>query len=220
MKDSKLFSSYAGNENPRRLLIEGDSGIGKTTFCRHLAYEWARGNITWDDKFKMVFLIDVRMIHKKGREIEDVILEQCLPFSFKKSREEIAAVLQKHQKQVLFIFDGIESQRQTQALNVLYPDTNRYPEAAVLATINRNFVSSVLLQNFDTRLVLMGQHHEDQEEIVRSYSRLTQKPLTVFQPLLSQLHREDDDETAAETISNGQTQNGSSNSSQNRRTWK
>jgi hypothetical protein len=188
VKDSQLFDAYDTNENPRRLLLEGASGIGKTTFCRHLAYEWARGNLTFSEKFKIVFHIDVRMIHKKHKEIEDVILDQCLPFSYKKSKDEITSVLQTNQQQVLFIFDAIESQRQTQALSVVFG--NRYPEAGVIATINKSFVTANLLQNFDTRLILAGQHHEDQVNIVRNYSRLVQRPIGVFQPLINRIYTE------------------------------
>ena len=60
-----------------------------------------------------------------GKEIEEVILEQCLPFSFKKSRDEMAAMLKKNQKHVLFLIDGVVTEKHINALSVIYLDANR-----------------------------------------------------------------------------------------------
>lgn len=193
---SALFDSYSKNEFPQRLLIEGASGVGKTTLCRYLVYEWARGNLTWGERFKLVFHIDMRMIHKKSKEIEDVLLEQCLPFSFKKSHDEIAAILRKHQKNVLFVLDGVDSQKPMNVMSVLSHDTNRYPDAAVIATIDSNLETHAILLHFDTRLMLVGLRHDEQKLVVENYSKLTQQRIELFDPLLKNLQAIDDNDTS------------------------
>ncbi len=35
---------------PKRLLVLGRAGIGKTTLCRRLAYQWATGEL-WRDRY-------------------------------------------------------------------------------------------------------------------------------------------------------------------------
>ena len=43
MKD--MFNSLSmGDTTIRKVLIEGEPGIGKTTLCCKLAYDWAKGS--------------------------------------------------------------------------------------------------------------------------------------------------------------------------------
>ena len=60
-------------------LVEGSPGIGKTTFCLKLAYDWARGKIPTEcsfPKFEFVLLLKCRDI---DGDIMDTIREQLLP---------------------------------------------------------------------------------------------------------------------------------------------
>ena len=60
-------------------LVEGSPGIGKTTFCLKLAYDWAHGKIPAEcsfPKFELMLLLKCRDIHK---DIMETISEQLLP---------------------------------------------------------------------------------------------------------------------------------------------
>ena len=39
-----IFKAHAECQSPRTVLIEGDPGMGKTTYCQKLAYDWATKN--------------------------------------------------------------------------------------------------------------------------------------------------------------------------------
>ena len=46
-----IFKAHAECQRPRTVLIEGDPGMGKTTYCQKLAYDWATKQNEWDPSF-------------------------------------------------------------------------------------------------------------------------------------------------------------------------
>jgi len=52
------FTSVSCSEQPRRILIEGAPGIGKTVLAKEIAYRWANGELLKD--CKLVFLVYLR----------------------------------------------------------------------------------------------------------------------------------------------------------------
>jgi HEAT repeat protein len=50
--------------NPKKILISGRAGIGKTTFCQYVAYQWARRKM-WE-QYQLVVLIPLRMLTEKN----------------------------------------------------------------------------------------------------------------------------------------------------------
>ena len=68
--------------NPRVVLIEGNPGMGKTTYCQKLAYDWSVGEIPSEASFpevKILLLLKCRDMHMKTANIEEAIDDQLLP---------------------------------------------------------------------------------------------------------------------------------------------
>ena len=94
-------------------LVEGSPGIGKTTFCLKLAYDWAYGNIPSEcsfPKFEFVFLLKCRDIHG---DIMEAISEQLLPrdMDMEKSVEKLLHLMKNIHNQerlMLIILDGLD----------------------------------------------------------------------------------------------------------------
>ena len=92
-------------------IVEGSPGIGKTTFCLKLAYDWAHGNIPPEcsfPKFKFVFLLKCRDI---DGDIVESISEQLLPRDMEKSVEKLLHLLKDIRDQerlMLIILDGLD----------------------------------------------------------------------------------------------------------------
>ena len=85
-------------------IVEGSPGIGKTTFCLKLAYDWAHGNIP----FKFVFLLKCRDI---DGDIMEAISEQLLPRDMEKSLEKLLHLMKdirNQKKLMLIILDGLD----------------------------------------------------------------------------------------------------------------
>ena len=91
-------------------LVEGSPGIGKTTFCLKLAYDWAHGKIPAEcsfPKFELMLLLKCRDIHK---DIMESISEQLLPEDVEKTKERLFDFLQNihNQEKTLIILDGLD----------------------------------------------------------------------------------------------------------------
>ena len=85
-------------------IVEGSPGIGKTTFCLKLAYDWAHGNIP----FEFVFLLKCRDI---DGDIMEAISEQLLPRDMEKSVEKLLRLMKdirNQEKLMLIILDGLD----------------------------------------------------------------------------------------------------------------
>ena len=92
-------------------IVEGSPGIGKTTFCLKLAYDWAHGNIPSEcsfPKFEFVFLLKCRDI---DGDIMEAISEQLLPRDMEKSVEKLLHFMKdihNQERLILIILDGLD----------------------------------------------------------------------------------------------------------------
>ena len=91
-------------------IIEGSPGIGKSTFCLKLAYDWANQSSSPASfpEFKLVLLLKCRDIHG---DLTEAITEQLFPEDMSKdAREELLRFLEdiEKQKRVLIILDGLD----------------------------------------------------------------------------------------------------------------
>ena len=92
-------------------LVEGSPGIGKTTFCLKLAYDWVHGKIPSEcsfPKFEFVLLLKCRDI---DGNIMDTIREQLLPRDIDEETVEKFLHFMKdihNQEKILIILDGLD----------------------------------------------------------------------------------------------------------------
>ena len=92
-------------------IVEGSPGIGKSTFCLKLAYDWAHGNIPSEcsfPNFEFVFLLKCRDID--GGILES-ISEQLLPRNMEKSVEKLLHLMidiHNQERLMLIILDGLD----------------------------------------------------------------------------------------------------------------
>ena len=155
-------------------IVEGSPGIGKTTFCLKLAYDWAHGNIPSEcsfPKFEFVFLLKCRDI---DGDIMEAISEQLLPRGMEKSVEKLLHFMKdihNQERLILIILDGLDE----------LPEQSRYhvdellhrrilPFCYVLATsrqergieVRKTFV-------FDIHLEIKGYTESDSIAYVRRH---------------------------------------------------
>ena len=91
-------------------IVEGSPGIGKTTFCLKLAYDWANQSSCTASfpEFELVLLLKCRDI---DGDLTEAITEQLFPKDMSKdAREELLRFLEdiENQERVLIILDGLD----------------------------------------------------------------------------------------------------------------
>jgi len=91
-------------------IIEGSPGIGKTTLCLKLAYDWANQSTSEAScpEFELVLLLKCRDI---DGDLTEAITEQLFPKDMSKdAREELFRFLEdiENQERVLIILDGLD----------------------------------------------------------------------------------------------------------------
>ena len=100
---SELFEVKSGKKPVRKVLIEGDAGIGKTTFCVSLSEDWANGKIFQQFELLLFLPLRLRVISSAGSLLE--LLK--LLHSSTKVCESVASYLEEEEgEKVLVIADG------------------------------------------------------------------------------------------------------------------
>ena len=97
-------------KTPKRILVQGRAGIGKTTLCKKLVH--AHQNGLWRDLFDTVLRIPLRQLRGfNGSTLEALFRERVfIAQSSDKEQKELAKALEAHAKKgkVLFILDGLD----------------------------------------------------------------------------------------------------------------
>ena len=106
---SAIFQPHEECPKPRTVLIEGNPGMGKTTYCNKLAYDWAveEGETEASfPKFQVVLSLKCRDITS---DIWEAFDDQLLPRDIQEQdREKFFEFIRRNQSSVLLILDGLD----------------------------------------------------------------------------------------------------------------
>ena len=156
------------------VLVEGSPGMGKTTFCLKISYDWTNEKIPNDfcfPVFELVLLLKCRDIHG---DIMEAITEQLLPEDTdEKVMKEIMDYIKDihNQEKILIILDGLDELPKTAETHV---DKLMYrrilPFCYVLVT-SRQERGIVVRQkvDFDILLQIEGFTDQDAFEYIRRH---------------------------------------------------
>ena len=185
-----LFKGESGKERVRKVLVEGDAGIGKTTLTISLSEDWARGELF--QEFELLLLLSLR--HKKVALASSLRELLKLFHSSQSVCESVASYLEEEEAEnVLIIADGWdelgESERREgsflyQLLFKMFPlmsvvVTSR-PSASAplhnLPCIDR-FVEVSGFSKDDIKEYIQSEFSSDQEKARRLLEQLEHNPL-------------------------------------------
>ncbi len=93
--------------NSAKALIYGKAGIGKTTFCKYIAYRWAKGELY--SEFENIIYIALREWKEDG--LESIIKKIYFEEKYKDY------VIEINQSKTLFLFDGYDELSDTSTLH-------------------------------------------------------------------------------------------------------
>ena len=158
------------------VLVEGSPGIGKTTFCLKIAYDWAKQQIPKGysfPEFVVVLLLKCRDI---DGDVMDAIVEQLLPEHTEKTvKKEFMDFIKDfhYQEKVLIILDGLDELPQKSESHVDQLLCKKIlPFCYVLVTSRQERGIAVRQKvEFDILLQIQGFTEEDAFEYIRKHFR-------------------------------------------------
>ena len=106
---SAIFNAHAECQKPRTVLIEGDPGMGKSTYCQKLAYDWATKQDKWDPSFPEIEVLLLLKCHEIKSDIWEAIDDQILPEEMDtQAKEHFFKFIRENQSKVLLVLDGLD----------------------------------------------------------------------------------------------------------------
>ena len=173
------------------MLIEGQPGKGKTTYCQKLAYDWSVENISLEACFpqgKMHLLL--KRHDMKTADIEEAIDDQLLPLDAdKKEKENFFDFIRCNQSKILLVLDGL-GELSENLLKSLYPLIQRkmFSNTHLILTA-RHEVGMRVRRHCDTLLEIVGFTKEDADSYIKKYFSNHKDP-SLADKLIKKLDRE------------------------------
>ena len=165
----EIFKPHEECPQPRKVLIEGQPGGGKTTYCNKIAYDWAK-NCKADDSFPDVQVLLLLKCKDINSELREAIDDQLLPKDIKKEeREKFFTFVWEHQSKVLLVLDGLD-ELPTHQLSV-YKEIiqGRMLSKCYLVVTARHEAGIKVRECCDTLLEVEGFTKNDAEDFIRRY---------------------------------------------------
>ena len=170
-----VFKPHQECLNPRVVLIEGNPGMGKTTYCQKLAYDWSVGKIPPDASFpegKILLLLKCRDMHMKTANIEEAIDDQLLPQDAgKKEKEDFFHFIRSNQSRILLVLDGLDELREDLVKGFLPLIQGKVFANVYLMLTARHEAGMKVRRYCDTLLELVGYTEDDVESYIKRYFR-------------------------------------------------
>ena len=173
------------NKPPKRILIEGAPGIGKTVLVKEIAYRW--GNKELLQHIELMLLIYLR--DPRLREIKSV--KQLLQlFTSTKTATDVADYLQEYNGSgVAFVIDGFDEYPSSLQHSSLIVDIIRGEvlHKAMVVVTSRPIATVSLHDHVDRRIDILGFAKEEREQyIMQSLSDCPEKEDELFKYLKRQ----------------------------------
>ncbi|XP_067056034.1 protein NLRC3-like [Acropora muricata] len=168
---TSIFTPHDGCKQPVIVLIEGEPGMGKSTYCQKLVYDWVSKQCReWDESFPR---IDVLLL-LRGREIKsnlwDAIEDQILPKTIEpEARKMFFQFLKENPSKVLLVLDGLdEADPQKLEMYLELVQKKELPGCYIVLT-SRQEGGSGVRRYTDTLLEIVGFTPTDAETYIRKY---------------------------------------------------
>ena len=164
-----IFQPHEECSHPRRVLIEGQPGMGKTTYCQKIAHDWAKKRKR-DESFPDVTLLLLLKCRDINSGLWEAIDDQLLPREVNgEEKQRFFTFIQEHQSKVLLVLDGLDELSRSQLS--IYTDIIRgrvLPESYIVVTA-RHEVGAKVREYCHTLLELEGFTKTDAKEFILRY---------------------------------------------------
>ncbi|XP_067267953.1 NACHT, LRR and PYD domains-containing protein 1 homolog isoform X2 [Chanodichthys erythropterus] len=141
---NSLFDPDDHRISPSAIILQGNSGNGKTLTVQKIMLDWASGDI-YKERFDIVF-------HLKCKEINCILgeksLVEILSNSCSLSSDQISEILQHSPEKVLFMIDGFDELRLTEDIDHMSLNTDPVQRAPPQVTLCALLKGRILPESF------------------------------------------------------------------------
>ena len=192
---TSIFTSHEDCQHPRVLLIEGEPGMGKTTYCKKLAYDWAtKQDREWDESFPRVEVLLLLRCREIDSSIWQAIDDQILPEEVDPElKETFFRFVRENPAKVLLVLDGLD-EADPQKLAVYFGLVQRklLPGCHIVLT-SRHEAGNKVRPYSDTLFEILGFTRSDAKCFIRKFFRHAEKMAEKLINVLWHPYDDDDD---------------------------
>ena len=166
-----IFTPHKCCKQPLIVLIEGEPGMGKTTYCQKLVFDWASKQChEWDETFPRIDVLLFLRCRAIKSSIWDAIEDQILPDEIElEEKEMFFQFLKQNPSKVLLVLDGLdEADPQKLEMYLKLIQKKQLPGCYIVLT-SRHEAGSKVRPYTDTLLEIVGFTREDANCFVRKY---------------------------------------------------
>ena len=186
-----VFKSHEECEEPRVVLIEGQPGMGKTTYCQKLAYDWSVEDISPEASFpKVKMLLVLKCRDMKTANIEEAIDDRLLPLDAdEEEKEKFFNFIRRNQSKILLVLDGLD-ELSDDHLKALLPliQGKRFSNTYLMLTARREAGMKVR-RYCDSLLEIVGYTSKDADSYITKYFS-NHDDASLAEKLISELKRD------------------------------
>ncbi|PFX15114.1 Baculoviral IAP repeat-containing protein 1 [Stylophora pistillata] len=164
-----------GEKGARMVLVEGNPGIGKTTFCLKFASDWAKKVVPVEfhfPVFQLLFFLKCCDIHKDTKDIVQAIEEQLLHDDMNNKKRFMNYIRdERNQDKILLILDGLDElpEASGKVVDRLFK-RKVFSRCFILATSREeNGIDVRRRYDFDTLLQIKGFTSKDARVYIRKH---------------------------------------------------
>ena len=168
---TSIFTPHDGCEQPVIVLIEGEPGMGKTTYCQKLVYDWASKQCReWDESFPRIDVLLLLRCREIKSNLWDAIDDQILPKGIEpEARKMFFQFLKENPSNVLLVLDGLdEADPKKLEMYLELVQKKELPGCYIVLT-SRHEGGSRVRRYTDTLLEIVGFTPTDAESYIRKY---------------------------------------------------
>ncbi|CAH3199390.1 unnamed protein product, partial [Porites evermanni] len=171
-----IFNAHAECQRPRTVLIEGDPGMGKTTYCQKLAYDWATKQDKWDPSFPEIEVLLLLKCHEIKSDIWEAIDDQILPEEMDtQAKECFFRFIRENQSKVLLVLDGLDEADTSNLKMFLNLIERKELSGCYIVLTSRHEAGRNARRYCDTLWEIVGFTQEDAESFIHKYFKNVRK---------------------------------------------
>ena len=166
-----IFTPHECCKQPLIVLIEGEPGMGKTTYSQKLVFDWASKQCReWDESFPKIDVLLFLRCRGIKSTIWDAIDDQILPDEIKPEEKEMFfQFLKENPSKVLLVLDGLdEADPQKLEMYLKLSQKKQLPGCYIVLT-SRHEAGSKIRPYIDTLLEIVGFKSADAKCFIREY---------------------------------------------------